>query len=198
MKKSIVLPLFIGILIFSACEELGDLVPDVDKTVSETYEITINENVPIGITEVTFIDVNEYEEFQAYAEYLEGYLINKISYEILDDTIPEDLFFTGTIEIFGEDSTNVLELGEIASINLTDVADMATEQDVTVDTEVAEQLVSWLEETGTFSIQFRFAFKDSEGNDYEFAEEDLGSGFTFKSNVYLTLLTGLGDFEPTV
>lgn len=195
MKKVFLFPVIIAALFISACDELGDLIPDVDEVLTETYNITISENMEVVSGEQSFIDISEYDEYQEYSEYIDDYLINKLTYEILNYSAPEDLYFVGAINFYGEDSTAVKTLGEIPAINLADIAALGEEQEVAVDTLAAIELITLLKESGTFNIQFTYELQTGDGALYQFEEADYGTGFDLKTNVYITMLTGAGNNE---
>jgi len=200
MKRLLFFSVIASLALFSACEELGDLLPDAEQVISETYNFTITENVAEGVTTATAVDITEYEQYKANTEYIEDYIITKLTYEISNYSAPEDLFISGELNVFKEDSTDVQTLGTISSVNLADMAVLAEEQEVAVDTTVAEQMVMWMNELETFGVQFEYVFQDSTGADYQFIEEDFGTGFDMTANVYVTMITGgLDDnFEITL
>jgi hypothetical protein len=189
MKRLTYLALFILSVALYSCDELGDLVPDIDKVVTESYQVTIDANVPTGVTDTIFIDVQEYPEYQDYKQYVSGYKVNKIGYLLEDYNAPEDLFFTGSI--IATDSANVTEIvvGTVPSLSLFDLSTMVEEGEMVLDTVAVNQLINWIEDPGNFNIKFQFKFENSDGSDYNFVEEDFGSTFTMKVKLYLTIVT---------
>lgn len=189
MKKALLLIFLPAFAVFTSCEMLNEFIPDIDKVVSETYEFVIEEDVPTGMTEATFVDIRDSDEFQTYSQYVDGYLVNKATYEILDYDAPEDLYFTGTIEVTDVDSTTTVKLAEIAPENLNHLSTIGEEQDFVLDSAAMMQVVSWMEDPGSFNISFAYAFQNADGSDYVFEEADFGSSFKVKTNLYLSILT---------
>ena len=95
MKKLLFFSVIVSLALFSACDELGDLLPDAEQVISETYNFTITENVAEGVTTTTAVDITEYEQYKANTEYIEDYIITKLTYEISNYSASEDLFISG-------------------------------------------------------------------------------------------------------
>jgi len=187
-----VLAVFAGL---TSCDMLGDFIPDIDKVVSETYEFVIDENIAGGITDEEFIDIRAYEEFQTYSQYVDGYMLSKATYEILDFNAPDNLYFTGSIEVTDVDSTTTVTLATIAPENLEHLSTIGEEREFVLDTVAVAQVIAWMEDPGSFNISFSYAFQNADGSDYEFAEEDFGSSFKVKTNLYLTISTNFSTTE---
>ncbi|MEX0981937.1 MAG: hypothetical protein WD577_04605 [Bacteroidales bacterium] len=187
-----VLAVFAGL---TSCDMLGDVIPDIDKVVTETYEFVIDESIAEGITEEEFIDIRAFEEFQTYSQYVDGYLLSKATYEILDFNAPEDLYFTGSIKVSDVDSTTLMTLATIAPENLEHLSSFGEEQEFVLDTAAVTQVIEWMEDPGSFNISFSYAFQNADGSDYEFAEEDFGSSFKVKTNLYLIISTNFSTTE---
>ncbi len=195
MKKIVFISVFVIFAGFTSCDMLGDFIPDIDKVVSETYEFVIDENIAEGITEEEFIDIREYEEFQTYSQYVDGYMLSKATYEILDFNAPEDLHFTGSIEVTDVDSTTTVTLATIAPENLGHLSTIGEEGDFVLDTVAVAQVIAWMEDPGSFNISFAYAFQNADGSEYEFEEEDFGSSFKVKTNLYLTISTNFSTTD---
>jgi hypothetical protein len=190
MKKLLFLPLLSLMIIFSSCDLLNELIPDIEKDITKTFTITIEENVPAGVTDDIFIDVREYEEYQTYLQFIDGYAINKISYEILDFSAPEDLYFVGNVEAYESEVSSAVTLAQVASVNLSAVAALATEQEVAVDAAAVEQAIAWMTDPGSFNVRFAYELQQENGSEYVFTEEDFGSSFKVKVNISIAILTG--------
>lgn len=191
MKRLFFLPILAMFIGLSSCEVVNQLIPDVDEVFTQTYNVTINEDVPTGISDTTLIDVTSSEDFDDYSQYLSGYEITKVTYEIVDYDAPEDLYFSGSINAFDIDETTNVVLGSFASFNLADAASLGEESEVEQDADAVEQVISWLDNPGSFNLNFSYGFEDAQANTYVFAEEDFGSTFKVKVNFHVTILTGL-------
>ena len=189
MKRFFFIFVLAGFAGLTSCDMLGDIIPDIDKVVTETYEFVIDENTVEGITEEKFIDIRAFDEFQTYSQYVDGYMLSKATYEILDFNAPEDLYFSGSIKVTDVDSTTIVTLATIAPENLEYLSSIDEEQEFVLDTMSVKQVIAWMEDPGSFNISFSYAFQNADGSDYEFAEEDFGSSFKVKTNLYLFIST---------
>jgi len=189
MKKLSILPAVILALSLNSCELVNQLIPDVEKPISNTYPIVIDSNTPTGYTSEEFIDITAYEEYDQYAQYITGYAIEKVTFTIEEFDAPDDLYFEGKVVAFDEGEATVVEPASLSSVNLADLANEG-EQDLTGDESAIEQVVSWLEDPGSFNLRFEYSFENEDGTTYQFEEADYGSGFDLKITIYLVMITG--------
>lgn len=189
MNKLILFSLFALIFTFSSCD---DIIPDIEKVVTETYKITIEEDMPATISDTVLIDVNDLKEYQDYKQFVSGYALDKITYEIAEYDAPEDLYFYASILAFDTLNTTVVTVGEIPSISLFDVSMIDSASVMEQDAVASDQLISWLSDPGNFNISFEAGFEGANGIPYEFKPEDIGKSFELKVNFHLTIMTGFG------
>ena len=191
MKKFII-PLFAILFFLTSCEVINQLVPDVDSVVTVSYTIPIDENLPTGVSDTTLVDITEYPEYQDYSQYVTGYELEKITYEITDyDDAPEDLYFEGSIIAEDSIASTTVVVADIELVKLLDLANNEGTTDMLLDEAGKDQLLDWLDDPGTFNAHFEFGFKNEDGTDYNFDPEDLGSSFKVKVNYHLVIITGL-------
>ena len=191
MKRNRWIPVVLGLLFLSSCEVIDQLVPDVEKTITETFDVTIDANVAAGETEKIFVDVTDSDEYQDYKDNIKGYEINEITFEIINYNAPEDLYFTGNIVAFDDAESTFVTIGDLDPVSLKEVADAASEYPIYQGEDGFNQVLEWLEDPGNFNLKFTYNFQDSMGADYTFEPEDFGSTFQLKVHFYMTILTGL-------
>jgi|SRR6056297_277595 len=191
MKRNRWIPVVLGLLLLSSCEIIDQLVPDVEKTVTETFDVIIDANVATGETEKIFVDVTDSDEYQDYKDNIKGYEINEITFEINNYNAPEDLYFTGNIVAFDDAESTFVTIGDLDPVSLKEVADDASEYPVYQGEDGFEQVLEWLEDPGNFNLKFTYNFQNEMGTDYSFEPEDFGSTFQLKVHFYMTILTGL-------
>lgn len=192
--KRIVLLSALGLVVgITSCDELGDLIPDVDKTITKSFTVVVEDNSMTALQDSLYVNVRDYKEFKDYEKYVSGYEVQKITFEITDFDAPEDLYFSGTIQAIDSAGTDKITAGTIPSENLSDIAALGGEKDVNLNDEAVGQLIAWIEDPGIFTFIYNFGYEAADGGNYSFNEEDLGSTFTIKVNIYLTILTGFGN-----
>ena len=190
-KPILFLPTLVVMIVLGSCGLISEAVPDVDTKISNTYQITINSSDPSGMFTTSFIEIQDNPDFAEYDEYITGYAINKITYEIIKYNAPEDLYFSGSVLAYDKDSITVVNVGEISSVNLLEISNLEGASEVPADTEATEQIVSWLDDPGTFNFSFTYDFENQDGTPYVFSQEEFGSSFSLKATLYLALLTGI-------
>lgn len=191
MKRNRWIPVVLGLLLLSSCEVIDQLVPDVEKTITETFDVTIDANVATGETEKIFVDVTDLDEYQDYKDNIKGYEINEITFEIINYNAPEDLYFTGNIVAFDDAESTFVTIGDLDPVSLKEAADAASEYPVYQGEDGFDQVLEWLEDPGNFNLKFTYNFQEEMGDDYTFEPEDFGSTFQFRVHFYMTILTGL-------
>lgn len=193
MNKLVVVAVLSSLLAFTSCDGFGDLIPDVEKVVTETYNVTIDSDLPSSFLDTVLIDVEDLGEYNSLGQYVKGYELTKITYEVLDFNAPEDLYFSASIIAFDTAGTTSVTVGEISSMNLSDVSALDSASVMEQDTEASDQLIDWLDDPGKFNIRTELGYENSEGNGYLFSEEDFGSTFTIKVHFHLSISLGLGS-----
>lgn len=193
MNKLVVVAVLSSALAFTSCDGFGDLIPDVEKVVTETYNVTIDSNLSSAFLDTVLIDVDDLGEYNSLGQYVKGYALTKITYEVLNYNAPEDLYFSAAITAFDTAGTTSVTVGEIASMNLFDVAALDSASVMQQDAGASDQLVAWLDDPGKFYISTELGYETSNGNPYEFSEEDFGSSFTVKVHFHLSISLGLGS-----
>lgn len=190
MKNAVFLPVILVFLSFSSCEMISEIIPDAQTKVTFTYPLVIDENVPVGVTEGEFIDITTYDEYQQYSQYITGYVLDSVTYAISEYDAPEDLHFSGKIMAWQDVENDAITLATAEDVDLKAVYDGEEEKIMAEEGTSYEQLVTWLDDPGTFNIKFEYGFETEEGADYVFDPEDIGSTFTLKIKLYLTMITG--------
>lgn len=189
--KKIIVPLFAIFFTLTSCELVNQLVPDVETKLVQTYLVTIDEDAPAGVTDTSLIDIADYPEFQDYEQYVNGYSIDSIAYEILEYNAPDDLYFSASINAFDVDEVTEVTVGDIQSVSLLELSNETEPTLITQDEVAIDQLLSWLDDPGTFNVNCEFGFENMDGTDYSFAAEDIGSTFKIKVTFYLLINTGI-------
>ncbi len=188
--KKILIPFMAFLVMLTSCEMVNKAVPDVDTDVVKTFNVVIDTNLTSGESDTTFVDITEYQEYEDYSDFITGYAIDRISFEITDYNAPEDLYFDGSIMLYDADGNIRYSLAELEAVDLSSLAADGTESDLTLNQEVIDQLLLWLDDPGAFGVNFLYGFKNSDGTDYNFSDEDAGSTFKVKVHFHLVLLTG--------
>jgi hypothetical protein len=191
MKTIAYLSILVISLALTSCEMINNLIPDVEKTESETFPIYVDKNEPSGVTDTTIIDITTTDEYKEYKDRIKGYKVKWITAEIENYNGPDDLYFSGEIICFDDQGQTVVSAGKVTEISLKDMDDKDMEEKLYDGKEGYDQIVRWLKKPGKFNIRFEYKFTDAMGVDYNFTPEEIGANFTLKLNFRLVILTGL-------
>jgi hypothetical protein len=187
MKKLIPLALVALFFSFTACD---DIVPDIEKEIVESYTVTIDAETPSHVGDTVYIDIEEFEEFADFEQYVNGYALNKITYEIVEFDASENLYFSGVIMANDSAMSETITVGSISTTNMNDLFTIGEVQTMEQEEGASEQLVAWLDDPGNFYVVYDFAFENEDGTDHVFTEEEYGSTIKIKVSFHLTIMTG--------
>ena len=189
MKKILLFALVVLPLSFYSCELLDNLIPDVDTDFNKTFTVVLTSNS--GYTEDELVDVTESDEYENFRDNIKGFKVNKITFQILDANIPDDMYFQGSINCSEETSGQTATAGVISRAKLLTLAEGAIENECELSTDETKKIVAWLDDPGKFKYNAYYLLTGESGNPYDLSQNQ-GYSFRLKIKFYVTVITGTG------
>ena len=190
MKKYYFILLLVSLIGFQSCDELlNDVVPDVNTTLSKTFQIQIYQNTGTSTEEILDIsNVNEYEDFK---NIVKGYELTKITYQIKNANVPDDMYFSGSVTCKNEDSSQTLTAGNFSRVKISEINDSITETEVTQNLTDINTLLGWIESAGKFKVISSYALTNGQNAPYPIEQGVAGSNFEILLRFYIVVKTGV-------
>jgi len=170
----------------AACGLIDKLIPDVDTTYAKTFSVRISDNR--GKTGTELIDVKKSSDYNDFKKHIDGFDINKITWEISNYQAPDDLYFSGDINIWNMDSTEIVKVGEISRTRLSEIPPKGEEGNVEELLPGLRKVTAWLKSPGSFYMNASYYLTDATGAPYTISPT--GYSFDLKITYYVTVITG--------
>jgi hypothetical protein len=168
-----------------SCDELNGLLPGVETDFSETFQIMILANS--GTSDSEIIKLESSDEYNDFKGNIDKFEFNKFTYIVKNNNVPDDMYFSGTINCSDEENKESLELGSIDMINISALSDEGNENEVVLNDENVEKVLGWLDSQGNFNIKSEYRIKNSDGTEYLINAENRGSNFELLVKLYVTV-----------
>lgn len=187
MNKNLLFISLVTVLGFNSCDLLDNLIPDVNTKFTETFTIQITESS--GFTIAKTVNIADSEEYNNFKENIKGFEVTKITYEILNADVPNDMYFQGYLKCSEEVSGESATAGTIGRVRLSDIADTFTERDYNLDTNGINKIIKWLDDPGKFKYSAWYTLTNPSSNPYVIPGN---SNYNFKLRIkfYIKVKTG--------
>ncbi len=186
MRKLIIPFVVLLIFLMADCSLVDKLIPDVDTDFTQTFYVNIDENK--GQTGTKNVDVTTMSDYEDFKGNIHGFELRKITYEIKDYDAPDDLYFTGTVNVWNADSTESFRAADIGMTNLSKIAGGGEQDNVDKIVKGTDKVMNWLESPGNFNMNAGYSLTDASGKPYTIPEK--GYHFTLILKFYVTVITG--------
>jgi hypothetical protein len=170
----------------NSCSLFDKLVPDVDTEYSKTFYVDVSDNS--GSTDPLLVDVTNSSDYEDFKDHIDGFKINKITWEIKDYKAPSDLYFSGKLNAWQSDQKDAVVTGKISRLNLASVAGQGEQDTMEEISDGIDQVTKWLESPGNFNFDASYLLTDESNKPYEISES--GYSFTLRITFYVTVITG--------
>jgi hypothetical protein len=183
--------LLIAILFFGvgSCNLADEAIPDVQTILAKTFQIKIFSNS--GISAEQIVDISSSAEYNDFKNILDGYDLIKITYQVKNDNIPEDMYLTGEVICKNEEGNQQVTVGSITRVKISDVAEQATENDVNENFTDINKVLGWLENPGRFKLSSSYTLTDVQNSPYPIISTVSGSNFELIIRFYLKVKTSV-------
>ena len=171
-------------LSFSSCDELSGLLPDVETDFSETFQIQIFSNS--GTTDSEIIELESSDEYNDFKGNIDKFKFDKLTYTVKNYNVPEDMYFSGTINCSDEENTESIEMGSIDMINISALSG-GGENEVLMNDENVDKVLGWLDSQGNFNIKSEYLIKNADGTPYLINDDNRGSNFELLVKLYVSV-----------
>lgn len=187
MKNKVFVPVVVVMMaVFSSCNLVSDLVPDVDTDFTKTFQVKIFSNT--GLSDKQEVDVTTSSEYNDFKNNVEGYVVNKITYKIKNVNAPEDMYFNGSIVCSNEENTESYTIGTMGQANLITLETSGAENEVIKSAENIDKIITWLDSPGRFNVQAGYTLTKADGSSYSVLGIE-GSNFEIVVKFYVTVKT---------
>ena len=187
MNKNLLLFSIITMLSINSCDLLDNLIPDVNTKFTKTFTISVTENS--GFTNDETVNIADSEEYNDFKENIKGFEVTKITYEILNADVPDNMYFQGSLKCSEEVSGESATAGTIGRINLSNISDTFTEREYELNTDGINLITGWLSDPGKFKYNAWYTLTNASSNPYVIPEN---SNYNFKLRIkfYIKVKTG--------
>jgi len=180
------LPVIALLLLLPGCSLFDSLIPDVDTDYSKTFTVHITNSS--GYTVSTLVDVTSSSDYNDFKDHIDGFTINKITWQISDYQAPDDMYFNGTVNAWDVDSTKSFHVADIRKVKLANVVSAGEQDNVDEISAGTDLIAGWLNSPGRFYFDAGYELTDSSGKPYMVE----GKNYSFKMTLtyYVTVKTG--------
>jgi hypothetical protein len=180
--------LLIFIMGIESCNQIADSVaPEVSTTLSKSFQIKIYQNS--GTSNEGIIDIAASSEYNNFKNLVKGYKLTKITYQLKNDNVPTDMYFSGSVICKNEDGTKTFTAGNISRVKISQVAGPTNENELTQNQTDINNVLGWLESTGRFIIVSSYSVTDEQNAPYPITSTVAGSNFELIVRFYIVVKT---------
>lgn len=186
MRKVLFFGLVMGTIIISGgCDLLNNIIPDINTSLSETFQIQILTNV--AESDFKMVDVTTADNYKNFKDHINGYQLDSMNYEVRNYNAPDDLYFSGEVICFNEERTDTAIIGNMVNAPMAAIADSKQSYPVEINSDNTSKVLSWLNDPGDFWLQTSYSFVNSDGKKYKF--DHSGYNFQLIVHFYVTVKT---------
>jgi hypothetical protein len=182
--------LLIFIMGIESCDQIVDsAVPDVNTTLSKSFQIKIYQSS--GVSKEEIIDISSSNEYNSFKNLVKGYELSKITYQLKNDNVPADMYFSGMVICKNEDGTQPFTVGNITRVKISDLALSTNENQISENQIDINKVLGWLDNPGRFKVVSSYSVTNEQNAPYQITSTVAGSNFELIIRFYIVVKTAI-------
>ncbi len=185
MKKQFTPVLAVLLMLIPSCSLVNEIVPDIETDF--TQETLIQFRSSTGESAEKLIDVTLSEDYNDFKNNIEKFEIRKITYQIINANIPEDMYLNGEVICSNEEKTETYIIGTITKGNLLEL-EAQGEKNVNMAPENIGKVLEWMNSPGRFKLKSGYVLTKPDGSSY-IITGDVSNNFVLVIKFYVKVIT---------
>jgi hypothetical protein len=172
-----------------SCSDSEEIAGDQEAVLANTFQIRIYSHS--GTTTDQTIDLALLNNYSDFKNVVEGCGLKKITYQMKNDNVPSDMYFSGRIICKDEAGEQEFVAASMPRVNISATASAGHENELVTDRENFNKVLGWLKDPGIFRICSGYELTDESNAYYPITPAVSGSNFEIIIRIYIQVQAGV-------